>query len=525
MAKKKVDENKYYQIVKQTNKDTPSFTILLLFIKEDAFQNEIFYLFSIFFRFLGLLIICGNYNNSSSVSLDRLTISTFFRAFSSYGLTEKLRMTNLIYFVLSIIIFVLLLIMIISYSRIILFLKNKNKLENISTCKILIIIENICFLLFPYIIEFLSFIFYIEFKGNSFIIKKDLSSFLNILIMILNIISIFGYNFQNFFHILSINNPFDENNDRIKLNYGANKIIIIYLLQNIIMIESLVLYLNDNYLTIYKTTLNILIFIIFIIFYLYSHYNFNYKTKTNYMINILSIFCFYSIFFEMIFYFLGYTVESYVTLFFYNICKLIISFCFDYATNIFYEKKMISLLSEKLFKIYNDKNISDNQDYNCLYYFNELYKKIKENNGNANTKKMINIILIHQSKCHNVDCKCKYIQIFPYGKKYSNEYINNFLERINFLLESIFVELDYQKNYELTLLLAEHYYNYKNNPILSYSMVQTILNFNSKSLNNNQMIILFTTLNKYISNYNNKYGYNRGKKKKKKKKKLLLTRK
>ena len=115
MAQKKVDENKYYQIVKQTNKDTPSFTILLLFIKEDAFQNEIFYLFSIFFRFLGLLIVCGNYDNSSAVSLDCLTISTFFRVFSSYGLTEKLRMTNLIYFVLSIIIFVLLLIMIISY--------------------------------------------------------------------------------------------------------------------------------------------------------------------------------------------------------------------------------------------------------------------------------------------------------------------------------------------------------------------------------------------------------------------------
>ena len=53
-------------------------------------------------------------------------------------------------------------------------------------------------------------------------------------------------------------------------------------------------------------------------------------------------------------------------------------------------------------------------------------------------------------------------------KKYVDEYINNFLERINFLIESAFVGLDYQKNYDLTVLLAEHYYNYKNNPILSY---------------------------------------------------------
>ena len=134
---------------------------------------------------------------------------------------------------------------------------------------------------------------------------------------------------------------------------------------------------------------------------------------------------------------------------------------------------MINLLSQNLFEIYNDKNISDNFDYNCLYYFNELYYKIKLNNGKGNTRKLINIILTHRSKCNNMECKCKYIHIFPYGKKYIDDYINNFLDRINFLLESIFVELDYQKNYELTLLLAEHYYNYKNNPILSYSMIQT----------------------------------------------------
>ena len=118
----------------------------------------------------------------------------------------------------------------------------------------------------------------------------------------------------------------------------------------------------------------------------------------------------------MILYFLGYKIKSYVTLIFYSICKLIIALCFDYISNIIYENKMINLLSQKLFKIYNDKNISDNLDYNCLYYFNELYYKIKQNSGEANTRNMINIILTHQSKCNNMKCKCKYIQIFPYEK-------------------------------------------------------------------------------------------------------------
>ena len=182
---------------------------------------------------------------------------------------------------------------------------------------------------------------------------------------------------------------------------------------------------------------------------------------------------------------------------------------------------MISSLKEEIFKIYNDKNI-DNKNYDILYYFYDIYRRIKEENGKGNTKIMVNIILLHQSKCHNSECKCKYIQIFPHGKKYVDEYINNFLERINFLLESIFVEIDYQKNYELTILLAEHFYNYKNNPILSYSMIQTILTYNTKSLSINQILILFTALTKYINKYDNKYEISYGNKTSKELEKEIL---
>ena len=166
---------------------------------------------------------------------------------------------------------------------------------------------------------------------------------------------------------------------------------------------------------------------------------------------------------------------------------------------------MINLLSEKLFRIYDENNIYDNSNFDCLFFFNELYKKIKENSDDENLKKMINIILIHQSKCNNIVCKCKYIHIFPYGKKYSKNYVNHFLEGINLLFESIFVELDYQKNYKLTFLLAEHYCNFKENPILSYSMVQTILYFYTKSLNINQIFILLIAFTKYIAKCNDKY--------------------
>ena len=522
MVKKRDADNKYSQILKYINKDTPSLVPILLFIKADSLQNEIFYFIVIFFRFLGLLIICGNYSNSSSVSRDHLTISTIFRAICAYGLIEKLHITNLSYIIISIILFALLLMIYILYYLSIKAIQNKNNSINLTILRIQVFFDVIFFILFPYIIEFLSFIFYIEFEGQKFIIKNELNKIVNMIILALNSISIIGFNIQSFFHILSVNNPLDESNKKIKLKYGRNKLLFISLMQNIIIVESLELYLSNNYLTIYKTILNSLLIIFFIILYLYSHYNFNYSTNTNYFINILSIFCFFSLLFEMLFNFTGYAIESYVTLFFYTIFKIIISFCFSYSSNLLYEKKMISLLQEEIFKIYNDKNIPDNQNYDILYYFYDIYRRIKENNGNANTKIMINIILMHQSKCHNSECKCKYVQIFPHGKKYVDEYIKNFLERINFLLESIFVELDYQKNYDLTVLLAEHYYNYKNNPILSYSMVQTILTFNTKSLSINQILILFTALTKYINKYDNKYEISTGNKTSKELEKEIL---
>ena len=301
-------ENKYIQIMQYKDKETPLLVPLLLFIKSDFLNNDIFYLIVIFFRFLGLLIICGNYSNGSTVNRDHLTISIIFRAISSYGLTRQLRISNSVYIIISIILFVLLFIMVLFYYRIINAIKYKN-MEKISPFKAQIILDHLLFLLFPYIIEFLSFIFYIEFNGDNFIIKKIINFIFNIIILVINIISIIAYNIQSFFHILCVNNPLDEENNKIKIKYGRNKIIIICLMQNIIIVECLVLYLTDSLLTVYKTILNILLILFFVGLYLYSHYNFNYNTTTNYLINILSIFCFFSLLFEMLLNIMGYTIE------------------------------------------------------------------------------------------------------------------------------------------------------------------------------------------------------------------------
>ena len=166
MVKKRNDDNKYIQTMRYLNKDTPSIVPILLFIKADSLQNEIFYFIVIFFRFLGLLIICCNYSNSSSESNNHLTISTIFRSVCAYGLTEKLHITNLSYIIISLILFALLVMIYILYYTSIKAIKNKNKSINLTVLKIQIFFDVIFFILFPYIIEFLSFIYYIEFEGQ-----------------------------------------------------------------------------------------------------------------------------------------------------------------------------------------------------------------------------------------------------------------------------------------------------------------------------------------------------------------------
>ena len=47
MVKKRDADNKYSQILKYINKDTPSLVPILLFIKADSLQNEIFYFIAI----------------------------------------------------------------------------------------------------------------------------------------------------------------------------------------------------------------------------------------------------------------------------------------------------------------------------------------------------------------------------------------------------------------------------------------------------------------------------------------------
>ena len=69
---------------------------------------------------------------------------------------------------------------------------------------------------------------------------------------------------------------------------------------------------------------------------------------------------------------------------------------------------------------------------------------------------------------------------------------------LNYLYESPFIEYDYYNNYNLTILLAEHYCHLVNNPIMAFSFIISLLIRQKNKLKNIQKIILYELCEKYI---------------------------
>ena len=88
------------------------------------------------------------------------------------------------------------------------------------------------------------------------------------------------------------------------------------------------------------------------------------------------------------------------------------------------------------------------------------------------------------------------------NNKKNNEEIKNkisgFLIEINYLFESIFVEIDFYNDYDLAILLAEHFYHLKENPIMAFSIINTFILKQRNKLSKIQLISLYELCQRYI---------------------------
>ena len=103
---------------------------------------------------------------------------------------------------------------------------------------------------------------------------------------------------------------------------------------------------------------------------------------------------------------------------------------------------------------------------------------MKNNEKDTSTVMLLNSIFQHQNKCSSSNCKCKLIQIIPHGKQYDESFTQNLLDRISFLIESSFIQLDFSENCELALILREHFFFFRDNSIMAFSFIQTLLTYN-----------------------------------------------
>ena len=490
------ERSKYTQVVQHVHKNIPVYVPFLLMMKIDFTENFAFFFASYFFRFIGIIIHCGNFNLEEKKVLENKSISMWIRNITSYKLIQLFGMTNLGYIIISLIIFVLFCIRIFLYGTTIFKIKSKKDIESIRPYRFQIFMDHIVFILYPFLLEFLSFSVYILAIPNRFVIKKDISTSLNLVVCILNIILIIGYNINGIIYMTCVNRPLTDKKTPVKYRYSDKKFYLLFLMQNFIIIQSIYFYLNDTGLKIYRTIIIIFFAGVFIGLFFTSLYTFNYPTLLNNFVDIMANFCFFSIIVEVTLHFLKYDITDNGSLFFFTIIKILIAVCFQYMSNTLNINFLLKYAKTELFKI--NKEIEDTIVYEVFLFIYDMMKNIKNSKGDASSQNLLNIIFLHQAECHQMNCKCKIIQIIPYGENYEKNFIPNLIERSSFLVESSFVQIDYSNDYDLTLLLCEHYCYFKDNPIMAYSMVQTLLHFNYEKLQLSQLIQLYEVADKYI---------------------------
>ena len=508
----------YFNLFNRIQKKYSSYEGLLI-MKNQYFTNNIFYYFlSLFFRFIHLIIFCGDYYNALNES--NMPFKQYIKIFTCYKLLQQFHITFRIYVILDLIIIIFFII------RIIIIIYTFKRFNNYKYSNkwplpnnLQIILDHLLIILFPFINEYLSFIYYLYFCPNNFIFKSEISNKIGlILIGILNAILIIENNIENFFNIICSNKIFTttifEIYSNLKLNSIKNNkpitykfqnliIIIVIFLQNFVLILNLENFLNFYYKIIFKAIISIALLLnIFFIFFIQIN-QFNYSNFINTSFNIIILFCFYSIIIDFIIFMSDYKIRKILYEIIYILFKLILSYItflsFTIKTNSFLESKITKILFE-------DKTIKNEKYFiNTFYYLHQIMIKIKRDNNMNYALILINILNRHINKCNKTICNCKLFENFIKIKDNNRintirvkKYLPELLIILNYLFELSFIDFDIYKSYYLSILLAEHFCHLKNNSTMAFSLITTFITKQKNKLNKFQLIFLYELSQKYI---------------------------
>ena len=509
MERKTIKADKYLKLLNRLGKHFSPQIGLLLVVRSYINNNIYYYLFCLLFRALYLIMISGNYMNIF-LHINCQKIQNSSKIFTLHYLFEKFKFNYRDYLKICSVLYLLFLIrllliiyMLIQFSS----YKNTNAIP--IPFKYQVIIEHILFLFFPYLLEFLAMPYYIYFSKNYFLTKfENINKAKTIILMCINTILIIIYNFQNYIYLICSNKNYTYNyseailgtqNEKVFeksfISYRDTKLSLIcfIIFQNIAIIQNIEKYIGDNYVKYYKGAISIVMILLIIIIIREKLYLYNYINLINSLIAVFIIFCFFSIILDILFYLTKYELNNLLSELIYIIEKILLSYI-SYLLIIYIRNKH---LQKKILKIlFQEKNKNNINDFiNAFLYLNQIMMKIKEKNNHNEKILLINFLNLHIKKCEKPECNCKLFSSILSKEEKNYSYL---LIALNYLHESAFLEFDYYNNYDLTILLAEHYCHLVNNPILAFSFVISLLIRQKNRLTPMQKIVLYELCEKYI---------------------------
>ena len=299
------DQNKFKLIILRMNKKANKDVLFYLLMKISIYNYKIIHILFIIISSIGLLILCNDFNPDYT---KYKSLSNWIRFITPYSIVKALKISHFTYIIICSVIIILCIIRNILFLKLMLDVKKFQILDNnnITINNLIMILNHIVYIFFSYIVEFLSFIYYIEVLPNNFIIKKDenINEVINILFCILNGIFIIIYNINNFVFISLANSPTSDKSYPMRIRLPKSKLILFIIFQNFGLTHPIQFYLEKKVIKIWCIIFNILCLLLFIYLYLITLQLFNYDNICNSIISFIGEFCFISIIIEFILFFL-----------------------------------------------------------------------------------------------------------------------------------------------------------------------------------------------------------------------------
>ena len=165
-------------------------------------------------------------------------------------------------------------------------------------------------------------------------------------------------------------------------------------------------------------------------------------------------------------------------------------------------KSLENKINEILFKEKKEKN--NNKLIDALIYLHEIILKVRETDNIDSNIILVQFLSKHINKCNKINCNCKLLndymkkEISKENKKNEKENKKDLLMILNYLYESSFLEYNYYNINDLTILLAEHFCHLRDNPIMSFSIINSLITKNINNFAKFEIMGIYELCQKYI---------------------------